>query len=80
MATTTIHFVPTDEQAAAIDDLVDGLPRTSRSAVLRHIVARGLDGLTREQMRAAVKADPMWIRRQPPTRRPQAGAGRGASK
>ena len=80
MPPTTIHFVPTNEQAERIDDFVDRLPRASRSAILRFIVARGLAGLTRAQVRAAIEADPSWIRRQPPTRRPKADAGEGTAK
>jgi hypothetical protein len=77
---TTIHFVPTSAQASRIDDLVDGLPRTSRSAVLRFVLERGLDGLTPDELHAAVQADPMWLCRQPRTRRPHASGGKGATK
>jgi hypothetical protein len=78
--TITVHFVPTPEQAERIDALVDHLPRTSRSAILRVVVERGLDGITPDDVHAAVRTDPAWLVRQPPTRRPKADAGEGASK
>jgi predicted DNA-binding protein len=76
----TVHFVPTPEQAEKLDALVDQLPRTSRSSILRVVVERGLDGITPDDVHAAVQTDPVWVGRQPATRRPKATAGEGASK
>lgn len=76
----TVHFVPTPAQAEKLDALVDQLPRTSRSSILRVVVERGLVGITPGNVLAAVKADPVWLGRQPQTRRPNSGAGKAVAK